>query len=717
MLKTLVSRARRTTPAFGSPPRARLATFLVFGLLLATQSGCAPQSPWLEAPVGRVVGGRACVPPFAPAADGVGCAAVLPPGDCPSATMPVLGETACALVGWSSCPAGFASDPDGWGCRDVLPAAPCAGATMERLGSVDCQPLGDCAAPFPPAGATVFVDDDSTQTDATHFSSLTAAVAAAPSGALIAVEAGSYAGALALRRPVTVVGRCAEQVVIHGPAGTAGLEVSAAGVAVRGVTITGFRWGVVGLRGSALTLTAARVEANREIGVGLQDRASVRVTDSVIRGTLPAASGAWGFGVLVGLGATLTLERSAVVQNLRTGVMVSDPGSSASLRNSIVRDTQAGAEGEDGEGVFVEKGGSVELSSSTVVGNRNHGVACLACTLDMTDTVVRDTAAGTPLPSGQGVQVDQGGRASLTRVSLAANHGSALHVSGGSEVELTEGVVRDTASDRDRPPSGASVKDPSSRLVGHRTAWVENQGKHLAIELGATAALDRCLLARNRPISAGDDDRGVNVLDGAELTLDHSAVLATHGIAITVLETQQAQPSARVTLSHSLVRQTLPLLNGSRGEGLAVQGGRAEVLDSVIADSQEVGAFALGATSALRLERAIVERTSAAAGGSYGIGVAGTQDSAIWLLDTEVRASEHVGIATAGGSVLLWGGQVSHAEVALHAGDGEVQIVSSLPDSLAARSMLVSTQTAFVANQTRLGTGALPLPAVISAGQ
>lgn len=75
----------------------------------------------------------------------------------------------------------------------ATPAVACTGATRERLGDAACVPVGDCNAPFPPAGA-LLVDDDFTaaQIDATHFRSVGAALAAAPAGGVVAVDAGRY---------------------------------------------------------------------------------------------------------------------------------------------------------------------------------------------------------------------------------------------------------------------------------------------------------------------------------------------------------------------------------------------------------------------------------------------------------------------------------------------------------------------------------------------
>ncbi|HSO33468.1 MAG TPA: hypothetical protein VLT33_13130, partial [Labilithrix sp.] len=167
------------------------------------ESGACVHLGWTDCPAG-----------FAPDAAGFGCTEILPAAaaSCPARSMPVLGKTACAPVAAAACAAGFETAPGGWGCRAVAASA-CTGATMEVLGLATCAPVGDCNAAFPPAGSTHFVDAAFTagQIDGAHFKTLGAALAAAPAGAVIAVQAGSYAEVLAPARSLKIVGRCAGQ--------------------------------------------------------------------------------------------------------------------------------------------------------------------------------------------------------------------------------------------------------------------------------------------------------------------------------------------------------------------------------------------------------------------------------------------------------------------------------------------------------------------------
>ncbi|MBI5545204.1 MAG: hypothetical protein HY901_15045, partial [Deltaproteobacteria bacterium] len=236
------------------------------------------------------VGWNACPPGFEAEPSGWGCIDVQPEAACPAGRMPVLGQRECRPAGWSECPAGFEPDPSGWGCRPVLPDLPCTGATLERLGDRECRALGECAAAFPPLDATQFVDAGlaASQVDDTHFQTISAALVAAPAGAVIAVESGIYSERLEITKPVTVVGRCAQRVVVDGS------QVGKSGILNKGVQR-------VTVRG--LTL------ANHTFGVSLSQ------------------------------GATLSLTESVLTRNLSEGIWVSGAGTAATLSSVAVRDT------------------------------------------------------------------------------------------------------------------------------------------------------------------------------------------------------------------------------------------------------------------------------------------------------------------------------------------------------------------------------------------
>ena len=209
-----------------------------------------------------------------PGLTGLGAACVPALESCPADSVPVAGGGcqqvgvaacpgglatpggACAPVGSrAACPAGWTRGTGGW-CEPRLPSAACPQGARTVVGQATCRPVGECGSgtygEIKATAKTVFVDGShaggsSDGTQAKPYTSIGAALAAAPSGAEIAVAAGEYAEDVTLTGPTTLVGRCAGMVTIKGAstaAKSSALRIVGSGAAVRGVTVTGPSTGV-----------------------------------------------------------------------------------------------------------------------------------------------------------------------------------------------------------------------------------------------------------------------------------------------------------------------------------------------------------------------------------------------------------------------------------------------------------------------------------------
>ncbi|MFU8829267.1 MAG: hypothetical protein ACNA8P_07515, partial [Phycisphaerales bacterium] len=101
---------------------------------------------------------------------------------------------------------------------------------MARLGSTSCTPIGDCGAPFPPADATAIVDASLTVDDPAEgrYATIQAAIAASRDGDIIAISPGTYDESLVIRRALTIIGACPEEVSIRGRGNDTGISVAGA---------------------------------------------------------------------------------------------------------------------------------------------------------------------------------------------------------------------------------------------------------------------------------------------------------------------------------------------------------------------------------------------------------------------------------------------------------------------------------------------------------
>lgn len=770
------------------------------------------------------LGWQACPAGFTADASGHGCRDVLPTVACAAGTMPVLGQTACQLVGASSCASGFERDPSGWGCRAVLPAAACTGATKETLGKTSCTPVGDCAAAFPPAGASVFVNASFTnaQVDATHVRTLGAALAAAAANAVIAVDAGTYTETLAPTKSVRIVGRCPAQVTLAS-AGANIAGISASGpvdVTVEGMSISGHLLAVAASAKASVTLRDAVIDANRGGGVaaaGAGTRATIE--RSVVRGSLAVTLGR-GIGLDSRNGAELVVRDSVVAENVDTGIIVVGAGTRASIERSAVLSTHTNAANDFGLGVMIRDGATSEISASALAHNHETSLVAFGTgtRARLTDVVIADTLVSKASSVGRGILVDTGAL-ELERVTVTGSHDAGIMAEHGSDVNAHEVVVRDTKPAADGVngfglevitgaaaafrasavvanmaagvsvigakskmtldsslvadtsadalgdlgfgvdlETGATAEIHGSALVGNTEGGVyatdagtraavartvvtgtkagkgKRHGRGLVVQAGATASLVQSALVGNRDIGVSARDaattvtfdetvirgtlpqdvdgrhgRAIEADQGAKMTVSRSSLLDNHSVAIA------GASSSVIDVRDSWIADTLADASaGGPGRGVTVQAGATmSLLGVVVQRSTQVG-LVVASNASLAVRSSIVEDTSAAADGTFGHGVVAYDGALLVVDDVTVTKSSGAALVFAAARGNVSNARITGNAVGIHVQDGSsIAEVAAVPAEPSENSVNVSADSKFDGNGSRVGSGALPLPAAL----
>ncbi len=184
------------------------------------------------------------------------------------------------------------------------------------------------------------------------------AVAAAPSGAVITVGPGTYAGGFIITRPVTIRGAGWNRTVISGGAANLGtvVEVRANPVTISGVRITAGTWsagttttggGVVTDAGAVLSLSDCSVAANRGSntggGAGINSYGTTHIFGCSVSNNTAGTTTDPGQGGGIHVGAAGSLD----------------------MADAVVNGNVAGW----GGGFDIDVGGSVTVVSSLVFGN------------------------------------------------------------------------------------------------------------------------------------------------------------------------------------------------------------------------------------------------------------------------------------------------------------------------------------------------------------
>jgi hypothetical protein len=588
---------------------------------------------------------------------------------CGPGTRPAVGNDACVAVGTTSCAAGFERDASGWGCAAVLPPAPCVGATRPKLGERTCVPVGDCSAAYPPAGA-ILVDPalDPAAVDATHVRTVADALAIAPSGAVVALADGMHSAApFTVSKPLTLVGRCADRahLVAAQPPASAGIGI-AADVTLRGLTIDGFTAAL--LVSGAVTLDAEDivVEKAHSRAVFAQKGAKVMLRRSVVRGTAPIGTSDQTIAVLVGTGASVALEDSAILASIDGALAVTDSvDTHASLTRTVVQDVKPRADGTGGSALRAFEGAHLDVTESAILDSS--GIAILTLRkkqpppqVTLTRSVVGGTVPTTQTGTSLGTAINAAYDAvvTITESTIADSGGTALYVAENAKITFTKSVV-------------VRVK---------RTPDLSSQG-------------------------------GSAVKSGT-LALEDSAVVNVGGGGV------GGWSGGHVTMLRSLVRD----IGGDSAQGLglgqglsALAGSTIEATDSAVVNALELGASATNAGSTIHLQDVVITRTDDAPAPRFGHGVLSVDGAAITLVRTIVERQIGVGVFCAAGGSVAAASLIRGNAVGVHAQDGSsITEVDAAPDAVPARDLAVVTDTHFDGNATKVSSDVLPLPAPIA---
>ncbi len=243
-----------------------------------------------------------------------------------------------------------------------------------------------------------------------------------------------------------------------------------------------FGMGIQVTGGATLQAEACEVAWNTAVGVMVAEPGSwISLADSVVRETHADATGLSGSGVQVYGGAYLAAERCEFVDNLAVGISADDDGTVVVLQDCAVRGNYLDPVGETSCGIAVHNGATLQVVGGEIAENAELGlmVSGWGTTATLTDTVVRDTLIGVDDLWGNGALVLRGGSLRAEEVDFVRNTSVGLTISYGGAVHLIGGQVRDTLPAPDggagfgfQVTGGSALELEGTDVVGNTAAGV-----------------------------------------------------------------------------------------------------------------------------------------------------------------------------------------------------------------------------------------------------
>jgi len=326
---------------------------------------------------------------------------------------------------------------------------------------------------------------------------------------------------------------------------------------------------------SALQLSRAHIDFNRDAGIMLMTSSQAVVSDIVItdtqRSTFDDMSG---FGIAMMQASDLEVTRAILDGNHHAGFASSGAGTTMTLVDVSVYRTQV-ARSESviaAAGIWASSGSEATITRAHLEGNVRTGMRLngLETSVTVLDLTILETTGIPEFNSGFGLWIFDGAHATIERVLIENNRDLGVSADGdGTELTLTDAVIKDT-----RSQDGTGL-------------W----GRGLQAIYGAHIYLTRTVLEHNRELGLSVVHPGTDVI-GTDVvirdTIERGCASSTcegrgHGCGISALG------EAHVDLTSFLITGNvlcgLQICYGwDPATGLFAIGGQVDLHDGAVSD-------------------------------------------------------------------------------------------------------------------------------------
>jgi len=242
----------------------------------------------------------------------------------------------------------------------------------------------------------------------------------------------------------------------------------------------------MGIAAEAASLEVERtaVVANGFVGVLVQEGAEAELDDLIVRDTRSRpVAGEYGRGLEVQRGGRLTVRRGLFEGNRSAAVSARDAESVLDLADLTIRDTHGrDSDGRFGYGVQIGLGATLTVTRADVTGSRGVGVVAFGSgsRITATETRIADTrvldcvVSGCPSDDfGYAAASYTGALVSLTTFELTGAVDAGLQLADGGEADLSDGLVADSpvgfnvqtaGFDESRLRDGVTFRDVGAEL-------------------------------------------------------------------------------------------------------------------------------------------------------------------------------------------------------------------------------------------------------------
>ena len=180
-----------------------------------------------------------------------------------------------------------------------------------------------------------------------------------------------------------------------------------------------------GLYETSLFVESCMVAENTVAGViATGSSTTFTLRETIVRDSLADEDGATGFGIWVYGGASLEAEACDVLRNGTAGVLAYESGSMVTLRETTIHDTWPDEASGSGYGIWIATGASLAVEACEFSGNTAVGVnaADAGTTVSLREATIKDTQSSETW-GGYGIQISGGASLTAESCEFSGNRG------------------------------------------------------------------------------------------------------------------------------------------------------------------------------------------------------------------------------------------------------------------------------------------------------
>jgi hypothetical protein len=412
------------------------------------------------------------------------------------------------------------------------------------------------------------------------------------------------------------------------------LDASVGGAGDAGLTID--------TRAGLLEVSGMTVDGSNYMGVFI---VSGDVTLRELTITENAYTGLYIMSAFIGSSSSVLVEDCEIAQNTAAGVNIESNAAAVIMRRVLVRDSQRGGINQPGVGIGVVTGATLLLESSELARNRAEGLLLRdqGTVVQVSDTLIHDTLPGDGGVFGYGIQASGGASLSVEGCEIAQNtHAGVTVVEAGTEALIRDTLIRDTQPTEDgahgsgiEVGDGASLTLESSEITGFRIFGVGVTGA------GTVASIDGTTLRDAVGADVVPSGLGVVALDQATVQVSGSTISNVAGMGLAALESGSSMVVTDTTISGTRNVGAL----GQYGIGMAAGiGASLEASGCEITGSGTIGVLASDPGSWVLLEDVQISDTRRGDAYTVGVGVATVQGASLSASQLAISQTDGPGL-------------------------------------------------------------------------